>query len=131
MSRNGAQSSEPHHTQFSAVREPQLSRPRRQPDFEAGEHARLLHVLVDARISTARQHLMHSRSREELDCTPTYLWDELILGLFNEDDFMLDPVPMIEGDVTRSDIEGIDPAAHTFESTASTLKVKFGQLKSQ
>lgn len=53
------------------------------------------------------------------------------MGLFNEDDFMPETVPMLAGGVTRSEISGIYPAAYPFERTESKLKVKFRQLKSQ
>ncbi|PXF41876.1 hypothetical protein BWQ96_08411 [Gracilariopsis chorda] len=39
----------------------------REPDFEANEYCRLLHVLADDRMTTARAQLMEPRTREELD----------------------------------------------------------------
>lgn len=59
-------------------------------------------------MSTAREHLMLPRSREELYFTQIDPWDDLIVVLFNDDDFMPDPAPMLVDGVTRSAIAGID-----------------------
>lgn len=102
----------------------------RQPDFESSEFARLLHALADPRMSTACERLMRPRSREELDSTPSDPWDEFISVLYNDVSFQPSSVRNLAGGVTRSDIAGIDPASRTHHRTASTLKSKFGQLKS-
>lgn len=126
---DSAPCSRPHSAPSSSVRHV-VGSSRRQPDFEAGEFARLLHVLADARMSTAVQRIMRPRTRQELDVTTTDPWDEFIAELYNDDAFMPSPVHLLSGGVTRSDLDGIDPAQRPYHRTASTLKMKFGQLKS-
>jgi hypothetical protein len=55
--------------------------------FYASEEARLLHVLLDARITNARRHHSRSRDRGDLDRELLCSWDTFIAPLFNDDFF--------------------------------------------
>lgn len=127
---NTTLTSTPNRSDPSSLQLQQRSAACRQSYFTAGEYARLLHVLADTRMATARQRLMCPRSRQELDCIRTDPWDEYISGLFNDESFRPESVDMLAGGITRSDIDTINPAVLPCPRTASTLKTKFGQLKS-
>jgi hypothetical protein len=55
----------------------------RFPVFSASDHVRLLHVLIDARMTNARRSLSRPRDRDELDREPQCPWDTHNAPLFN------------------------------------------------
>ena len=117
------------------IGEPSLNQsnpaPCREPSFEASEYARILHVLGDTRMLTARQLLMEPRTRDELDGEPIDVWFEHVAPLFNEISFKPDAVAVLFGGVSRSDISTIDPSKRPYEREAGVLKKKFAAFKSE
>ena len=102
----------------------------REPDFEASEYCRLLHVLADPRMTTARAQLMESRTRDELDSGNIDPWSDSISSLFNDVDFTPCPVEKLAGGVTRSDIMTINLRVRPYERQGGLLKRKFAEFKS-
>lgn len=56
----------------------------REAAFIASDYARLLHVLADTRLETARSLLMEPRSRQQLDQEPNDPWTSSVAPLFND-----------------------------------------------
>lgn len=102
----------------------------REPGFEASEYCRLLHVLPDARMTTARTQLTIPKSREELDTEHVDPWTDHIAPIFNDSMFKPDPVFTLSGGVTRSDIAAIDPVRRPYVRIAGVLSRKFVEFKS-
>ena len=51
---------------------------QREPDFEASEFCRLLHVMNDSRMTTTRSMLMEPRTLAQLDSEPVDVWIDSI-----------------------------------------------------
>jgi hypothetical protein len=103
----------------------------RLPAFSASEHARLLHVLIDARMTTARRSLSRPRDRDELDREPQCPWDAHIAPLFNDEHFAPHTNTVLCDGITTTDVQGIDPCTCEHSREASTLSDKWAKLKSQ
>ncbi|CDF35152.1 unnamed protein product [Chondrus crispus] len=103
---------------------------QRQPNFEANEYCRLLHVLADSRMLVARAQMMEPRSRDELDGEFIDPWSDYIPPMYNDVNFKPEPCSSVCGGVTRDDIISIDPGQRKYERLAGTLKRKFGEFKS-
>jgi len=102
----------------------------REPEFTGGEYCRLLHVLADSRMTTARAQLMEPRTRPELDGEPIDPWTDNIAPLFNDTTFQPRAVSVLAGGVTRADIISLDPSVRAYERDGGVLKRKFGSFKS-
>jgi hypothetical protein len=102
----------------------------RAPPFSASEHARLMHVLIDPRMTTARQMLTRPRNMDELDREPISPWDHHILPLFNYPTFVPEPISDLCHGIQLCDLEGIDPSRLENMRTSTTLADKRGKLKS-
>eukprot|EP00177_Eucheuma_denticulatum_P005710 GFKZ01010406.1.p1 GENE.GFKZ01010406.1~~GFKZ01010406.1.p1 ORF type:complete len:471 (+),score=76.14 GFKZ01010406.1:658-2070(+) len=115
------------------VGEPELANAQvntvtREPKFEASEYCRLLHVLADPRMTSARGLLMKPKPKKELDPSYTDPWTEHIAPLFNDQGFRPDPVDTLSGGVTFSDIDSIDPKRRHHEREGVFLGRRFREF---
>jgi hypothetical protein len=68
------------------------------PSFSVSEHARILHVIIDARMKSARRLLSRPRDRDEFDREPSNPCNVHISPLFNDSSFSISfliPYPMV------------------------------------
>jgi hypothetical protein len=103
----------------------------RAPAFTASEHARILHVLIDARMTSARRLLSRPRERDELDREPINPWDDHICPLFNDRSFAPACNELLCDGITASDVAGIEPLRVEHERTSSQLADKWAKLRSE
>jgi hypothetical protein len=73
------------------------------PSFSASEHSRLLHVIIDARMKSARRLLLRPRDRDELDREPSDLGNVHISPLFNDLSFSILFFDNLSDGITLSD----------------------------
>jgi hypothetical protein len=103
----------------------------RAPAFSASEYARLLHVLVDARMTIARRLLSRPRDRDELDREPVNPWDDHIAPLFNDSNFAPVACDTVCDGITAADISSIDPSQLPHQRSSSKLSEKWAKLRSE
>jgi hypothetical protein len=97
----------------------------RAPAFTASEHARILHALIDASMTSARRLLSRPRDRDELDNEPVNPWDDHICPVFNDRSFAPACNELLCDDITASDVAGIEPLRVEQERTSSQLADKW------
>lgn len=98
--------------------------------FQADEYCRLMHVISDPRMTSARQLLTTPRSREQLE-NPVDPWSDHIINLFNDPEFKPTLVPTPRDGITKSVIDSLRPSERPFERDALLLSRKFAELRSQ
>jgi hypothetical protein len=103
----------------------------RSPIFSASEYARLLHVLVDARMTSARRLLSRPRDRDELDREPVNPWDVHMAPLFNDSRFAPVACKALCDGITAADVFGVDPSKLVHQRTSSQLSEKWAKLQSE
>eukprot|EP00177_Eucheuma_denticulatum_P002902 GFKZ01005218.1.p1 GENE.GFKZ01005218.1~~GFKZ01005218.1.p1 ORF type:complete len:238 (-),score=14.12 GFKZ01005218.1:831-1544(-) len=101
-----------------------------EPNFQASEYCRILHVLADARMTRARTQLMEPRTRAELDTEAVNPWTDHIDLQFNDESFTPVPSTILCDGVTRSDISSLKPNLRPYERDGGVLKRKLAELKS-
>jgi hypothetical protein len=99
----------------------------RAPAFTASEHARILHVLIDDRMTSARRLLSRPRDRDELDRELINTWDDHICPLFNDRSFAPACNELLCDGITASDVAGIEPLRVEHERTSSQIADKWGE----
>ena len=102
----------------------------REPDFEASEHCRHLHVLADPRMITGRAQLMEPRTTDKIDSGYIAPWSDIISSLFNNVDFTPFLVEPLAGGVTRSDIMTMNSRVRPYERQEGLIKRKFAEFES-
>ena len=98
------------------------------PDFEASEYARILHLFIDTRMTTAVQHVMEPRTRDELGTAPIDPWYDHIAPPFNDDMFKPAAISNVCEGVTRADIATISRGKKVHEHDDGVLKRQFASL---
>jgi hypothetical protein len=103
----------------------------RERAFTASDHARLMHVLCDARMTRARQLIMRPRDKDDLDRAPVCPWSDHVAPFFNDINFRPVAIEKFVDGICRDDLNAIDPSGLSVERTGGLLRRKWGELKSE
>lgn len=100
----------------------------RQPDFTSNDYVRLIHVMVDSRMTAARDlmHKVYSKAQLEQPVDP---WTKFIEPLFNDPAFCPNKISDLYGGICESDIAALDPKPLGASREGGFLKAKWTDFR--
>jgi hypothetical protein len=95
------------------------------------EEARLIYVLIDAKMASARRMLSRSKDHDKLDRQPAYPCDAHLVLLFNDESFKPQTNLLLSNGITASDVAYIDPSGREHLQNGSMNSEKRSKMKSE